>query len=119
MAGGLNRLEWGDFVVIAAYFCVTIAIGIWTIIKTKGTINGVFLAGRSMTWWPIGLSIFASNIGSTNFIGIAGSAAASGVGVIHFEWNAVPLLLLLGWVFLPIYITSGMSFIYCNYMYLK
>lgn len=33
------------------------------------------------------MSLFASNIGATNFVGIAGSAAASGYAVILFEWN--------------------------------
>ncbi|RUS87246.1 hypothetical protein EGW08_004998 [Elysia chlorotica] len=60
-----------------------------------------------MTWLPIGASLFASNIGSEHFIGLAGSGAVSGIGVVSFEWGAVLLLLLLGWVFLPIYLSSG------------
>ena len=35
----------------------------------------------------IGMSLFASNIGSVNFVGIAGSGAASGTAVVMFEWN--------------------------------
>ena len=33
------------------------------------------------------MSLFASNIGANNFVGIAGSAAASGTAVVMFEWN--------------------------------
>ena len=35
----------------------------------------------------VGMSLFASNIGSVNFVGIAGSGAASGLAVVMFEWN--------------------------------
>uniref|UniRef100_A0A8C9LM61 Sodium/glucose cotransporter 1 n=1 Tax=Piliocolobus tephrosceles TaxID=591936 RepID=A0A8C9LM61_9PRIM len=45
----------------------------------RGTVGGFFLAGRSMVWWPIGASLFASNIGSGHFVGLAGTGAASGI----------------------------------------
>lgn len=35
----------------------------------------------------VGASIFASNIGSEHFIGLAGSGAAAGIGVGAFEVN--------------------------------
>lgn len=35
----------------------------------------------------VGASIFASNIGSTLFMGLAGSGAASGVAIAAFELN--------------------------------
>lgn len=35
----------------------------------------------------VGASLFASNIGSEHFIGLAGSGAASGIGVGAFELN--------------------------------
>ena len=33
------------------------------------------------------MSLFASNIGSNNFVGTSGTAAASGYAVVMFEWN--------------------------------
>lgn len=35
----------------------------------------------------VGASLFASNIGSGHFIGLAGSGAAAGIGAIAYEWN--------------------------------
>ena len=35
----------------------------------------------------VGASLFASNIGSEHFIGLAGTGAASGIGVAAFEFN--------------------------------
>ena len=53
----------------------------------RNTIDSYFLAGRSMTWVFVGASLFASNIGSEHFIGLAGSGAASGLAVGAFELN--------------------------------
>ncbi|XP_064218760.1 sodium/glucose cotransporter 2 isoform X2 [Aotus nancymaae] len=73
----------------------------------RGTVSGYFLAGRSMVWWPVGASLFASNIGSGHFVGLAGTGAASGLAVAGFEWNALFVVLLLGWLFAPVYLTAG------------
>ncbi|KAB1255715.1 Solute carrier family 5 member 4 [Camelus dromedarius] len=73
----------------------------------RGTIGGFFLASREMTWVPMGASLFASNIGSGHFVGLAGTGAASGIAIAAFEWNALLLLLVLGWFFVPIYIKAG------------
>ncbi|XP_069507705.1 sodium/glucose cotransporter 2 isoform X2 [Ambystoma mexicanum] len=73
----------------------------------RGTVGGYFLAGRNMVWWPVGASLFASNIGSGHFVGLAGTGAASGLAVAGFEWNALFVVLLLGWIFVPVYLTAG------------
>jgi len=35
----------------------------------------------------VGASLFASNVGSGHFIGLAGSGAAAGIGATAYEWN--------------------------------
>uniref|UniRef100_UPI00398F8B69 sodium/myo-inositol cotransporter 2 n=1 Tax=Pristiophorus japonicus TaxID=55135 RepID=UPI00398F8B69 len=62
-----------------------------------------------MTWWPIGASLFASNVGSGHFIGLAGTGAASGIAVSMFEFNGMIILILLAWFFLPIYIAAEVT----------
>ncbi|NP_001125293.1 sodium/glucose cotransporter 2 [Pongo abelii] len=97
-----------DILVIAAYFLLVIGVGLWSMCRTnRGTVGGYFLAGRSMVWWPVGASLFASNIGSGHFVGLAGTDAASGLAVAGFEWNALFVVLLLGWLFAPVYLTAG------------
>nr|XP_033801857.1 sodium/glucose cotransporter 2 isoform X1 [Geotrypetes seraphini] len=97
-----------DISVISIYFLVVIGVGLWSMRRTnRGTVGGYFLAGRNMVWWPVGASLFASNIGSGHFIGLAGTGAASGLAVAGFEWNALFVVLLLGWVFVPVYLTAG------------
>ncbi|XP_069475947.1 sodium/glucose cotransporter 1 [Ambystoma mexicanum] len=97
-----------DISVIVIYFVVVLAVGIWAMLRTnRGTVGGFFLAGRSMVWWPIGASLFASNIGSGHFVGLAGTGAASGIVIGGFEWNALVLVVILGWIFVPIYVKAG------------
>uniref|UniRef100_A0A8B9GVP2 Sodium/glucose cotransporter 2 n=1 Tax=Astyanax mexicanus TaxID=7994 RepID=A0A8B9GVP2_ASTMX len=46
-----------------------------------------------MVWWPVGASLFASNIGSGHFVGLAGTGAASGIAVGGFEWNVSQIVI--------------------------
>ncbi|XP_029372567.1 sodium/glucose cotransporter 2 isoform X2 [Echeneis naucrates] len=97
-----------DITVIIGYFILVISVGVWSLFRSnRGTVGGYFLAGRTMTWWPVGASLFASNIGSGHFVGLAGTGAASGIAVGGFEWNALFIVLLLGWLFVPVYLTAG------------
>jgi len=54
----------------------------------------------------IGTSIFASNIGSEHVVGLAGTGFESGTPMAHYELHAW-IVLLLGWLFLPFYMRSG------------
>lgn len=101
-------MEGADIAVVALYFVLVLVIGVIAMWKAnRSTVSGYFLAGRSMNWIVIGASLFVSNIGSEHFIGLAGSGAASGFAVGAWEFNALLLLQLLGWVFIPVYIYSG------------
>uniref|UniRef100_H2YMH2 Sodium/myo-inositol cotransporter n=1 Tax=Ciona savignyi TaxID=51511 RepID=H2YMH2_CIOSA len=102
------KLDTWDVVTIVLYFVFVIAVGLFAMCRAnRGTISGYFLAGRTMLWFPVGASLFVSNIGSEHFIGLAGSGAAIGIATGAWEVNALILIQLLGFVFAPIYITSG------------
>jgi len=94
-----------DWVVIAAYFAGLLGLAWWVILKGKDTAEDYFLSGRSLSWFVIGASIFASNIGSEHLVGLAGSGATSGVALAHYELHAW-CLLVLGWVMVPFYLRS-------------
>ncbi|KAK7480840.1 hypothetical protein BaRGS_00027926 [Batillaria attramentaria] len=103
-----SRLAPADIGVLVGYFVLIILIGVLAMWRSnRGTASGYFLAGRSMWFLPIGASLFVSNIGTEHFIGLSGSGAASGISVGAWEFNALMLLQLLGWVFIPVYIASG------------
>jgi SSS family solute:Na+ symporter len=94
-----------DWVVIAIYFAILLAVAWWVVKKSKNEAADYFLAGRNLSWWVIGASIFASNIGSEHIVGLAGSGARDGVALAHYEFHAW-CLLVLAWVFVPFYARS-------------
>ncbi len=99
-----------DYAVIAVYFVVLFGIAWWAIQRERAseqTSDDYFLAGRNVGWLVVGASLFASNIGSEHLVGLAGAGASSGVVLGQFELQASLILLLLGWVFVPFYIKSG------------
>jgi SSS family solute:Na+ symporter len=96
-----------DILVIAAYFGILLGISWWSAMKKKDESADYFLAGRDIGWLAVGASLFASNIGSEHLVGLAGTGASSGLAVGHFEWLACLILLLLGWLFVPYYLRSG------------
>jgi len=100
--GLLQTLDW---IVIAAYFGILLAVAWWVVKKQKNNAADYFLAGRNLSWWIIGASIFASNIGSEHIVGLAGSGAKDGVALAHYELHAW-CLLVLAWVFVPFYARS-------------
>ncbi|HKG91066.1 MAG TPA: sodium:solute symporter [Gemmatimonadaceae bacterium] len=105
----MSRLTLLDWLVVAGYFALTFGVAIWATRKerTRETSADYFLAGRNVGWFIVGSSLFASNIGSEHLVGLAGTGAASGVAVGQFEVLASLVLLLLGWLFVPFYLRSG------------
>jgi SSS family solute:Na+ symporter len=99
------EFHWIDWVVIAGYFAIILAIAWWVIKQRQDTSTDYFLAGRHLGWFIIGASIFASNIGSEHLVGLAGSGATDGVAMAHYELHAW-CLLVLGWVMVPFYMRS-------------
>ena len=102
----LTSLDYG---ILGGYFALVLSIGIGISLygyfqrKKSGQTNQVsdfFLASRTMYFIPVAGSLFSSNIGSGHFVGLAGTAAANGIAVGVFEWNAMFILLIMGWIFL-------------------
>src|SRR5213595_4185214 len=103
----MKNLAFLDILVIIAYFLILSGIAYWAAKREKLISSDYFLAGRDVGWLAVGASLFASNIGSEHLVGLAGTGAASGLAVGHFEWLASFILLLLGWLFVPFYLRSG------------
>ncbi|GER00058.1 solute:sodium symporter (SSS) family transporter [Iodidimonas gelatinilytica] len=101
----MEIFDWG---VVAAYFVLVFGVAILaTRRRKKSDSQDFFLAGRNAGWFVVGASLFASNIGSEHLVGLAGTGAASGIAVGQFEILAGLILLLLGWLFVPFYMRSG------------
>lgn len=94
-----------DYIVIGLFTIVLIGFIVRALSKKQESSGQYFLDGRNATWIAIGMSIFASNIGSEHLIGLAGAGASSGMAMAHWEIQGW-MILILGWVFVPFYSRS-------------
>ena len=79
-----------DIAIIAVYLVFIIW---WGLRHGKSQNAGsYFLAGRSMPWWIIGLSLFAASISSTTLIGQTGDAYDTGIAVFNYNLTGVLVL---------------------------
>lgn len=95
-----------DNLVLVLYLIIVLSLGFYYSRREK-KFDDYFLAGRNIGWFVLGLSIFATNISSEHFVGLAGSGASRGLAVGQFELMAIFILIILGWFLAPIYIKSG------------
>ena len=94
-----------DWIFVGIYLVIIAGVSVWSIRKSKNSPTDYFLANRNLGWFVIGASILASNVGSEHIVGLAGTAADSGVVMGHYELHSW-ILLTLGWVFVPFYMRS-------------
>lgn len=102
-----SGVHWIDLVLIILYLGGITVFGFFFSKRIKSSTD-YFLAGRSLPWWIIGMSIIGTNIGSNDYVGAAGSAYAIGVAQANFEWiGAIPAMILSAFIFIPFYWRAG------------
>ena len=103
-----SKLHTLDLAVIAVYITMLVGIGMWVSFRRRES-QDLFLAGRSLGWYNIGLSIFGTNVGPAFLISTCGIAYSTGMVAANFDWLAWWLLLLLAMVFVPHYLNTRIS----------
>ena len=93
-----------DFSIVAVYLGATVALGIYFSRRKQTSSAGYFLAGRNLTWPFIGLSLFATNISTEHFVGLAADGHRLGLVAGGWEWMASLCLIMLACVFAPQYL---------------
>jgi SSS family solute:Na+ symporter len=101
-----NPLDTG---IVIAYVIGIIALGIWAGYRKNTSSTQLFLAGRSLRWPVIGISLFCANISSIHLVGLAADGHRVGMPVGNFEWGASFCLIILGLVFAPFYFRSKLQ----------
>jgi len=111
----MGRIHIGatDSIVIVLYIIFLILVGIF-ISKKKtalGTPNAedLFLSGRSLPWYKVGLSIFSTNVSPSMLVASFGAAYTSGMVLANFDWLAWIFLMLLSLLFIPRYLANNIS----------
>ena len=102
-----NGFALADYLVFIAYIIILVSMGLFLSRSKKGeekSSTDYFLAGNTLTWWAVGASLIAANISAEQFIGMSGSAFASGIAQAAYELMAAATLLVVGKFLLPLMI---------------
>ena len=94
-----------DWTILAAYFVVLLAIGLWASSKRKKE-SSLFLAGRSLRWHHIGFSMWGTNVGPSMLIASASAGFTTGIVSGNYAWYAFVFIAMLAFVFAPRYLGS-------------
>ncbi len=96
-----------DYAIVALYIILLVGLGFFLSRSKDGkekSSNDYFLAGNTLTWWAVGASLIAANISAEQFIGMSGSAFASGIAIAAYELMAAATLIVVGKFLLPVMI---------------
>ena len=96
------KIDHFDFLLIIALIIIQIGVGIFFSRKGKGS-EDYFMAGRKLPWWVVGGSVFSTNISASHLIGMLGIGYSVGFAQSHYEVLAVFAILILAFLFIPVY----------------
>ncbi len=80
----LNLVDW---LVIAAYFAISAAIGFAYTRRASASLDEYFVSGRSLPWWLAGTSMVATTFAADTPLAVAGFVAKYGVAGNWLWWN--------------------------------
>jgi SSS family transporter len=93
-------MHWINWVIVVVYLLVVVVDGLR---RTRGAKNleGYFLAGRSLPWWAVGLSVMATQLSAITLIGTTGQGATDGLRFVQFYFGLPIAMVLLGVTIVP------------------
>jgi solute:Na+ symporter, SSS family len=98
----IKTLSLVDIIVVVALLIFIISASLFSSFNKK-TSEDYFMAGRSLRWWSVAGSIFGTNIHAQQIIGMMGVGYSIGFAQSHYEVWAIPAILVVAYVFVPIY----------------
>jgi len=102
----MEKLSALDIGVFAAYFVIVTFIGFFVGRKKKESARDYFVTSSRLPWYLIAFGMLASSISTEQFIGEAGFSYKWGLAVFNWELANWPAMLILLWIFLPVYLNK-------------
>jgi solute:Na+ symporter, SSS family len=81
-------LTFLDWAIIAAYFAISLAIGLYYSRRAGKDVAEYFLSGRDLPWWLAGTSMVATTFAADTPLAVAGFVARNGIAGNWIWWNA-------------------------------
>ena len=96
-----------DIAIFLLSILAVLAVGLWAGRKEESA-DDFYLAGKNVPWWGVAGSIFGTNVSAEHLVGMLGIGYSIGFAQAHFEYGAIAALLVLAFVFLPLYRGMGL-----------
>ena len=108
-------MHWINWLIVGAYLAYVLIDGLR---RSRGTreIEGYFLAGRTLPWWAVGLSVMATQLSAVTMIGTTGQGATDGLRFVQFYFGLPLAMVILGVTIVPFLRGAG---VYTAYEYLE
>ncbi|HEX6694737.1 MAG TPA: sodium:solute symporter [Longimicrobiales bacterium] len=90
-----------NWIIVIVYLVYVVGDGIR---RSRGTtdVEGYFLAGRSLPWWAVGLSVMATQLSAVTMIGTTGQGATDGMRFVQFYFGLPIAMIILGVTIVPL-----------------
>jgi SSS family solute:Na+ symporter len=99
----IQTLSAVDIAVVVLLLLFLVVASMYSSFRKKKSSEEYFMAGRSLKWYSVAGSIFGTNIHAQQIIGMMGVGYSIGFAQSHYELLAIPAILILVYVFIPIY----------------
>lgn len=91
-----------DWIVLIGTLVFIVLYGTWKTGKNK-TVDDYLKGGNDANWWTIGLSVMATQASAITFLSTPGQAFHDGMGFVQFYFGLPIAMIIICWVFIPIY----------------
>jgi len=81
-------LTWTDWIVIAGYLLINLAIGIYYRRRASGNTEEFFISGRNVSWWLAGTSMVATTFAADTPLFVSGVIATQGIAGNWIWWTS-------------------------------
>ena len=108
-------MHWINWLIVVVYLAYVLIDGIR---KSKDTdsVEGYFLANKSLPWWVVGLSVMATQLSAITMIGTTGQGATDGLRFVQLYFGLPLAMVILGVTLVPLLHGSG---VFTAYEYLE
>jgi SSS family transporter len=93
----MHPINW---IIVGGYLAYVLIDGVR---RSKGTdtVEGYFLANKSLPWWAVGLAVMATQLSAVTMIGTTGQGATDGLRFIQFYFGLPLAMVILGVTLVP------------------
>ena len=95
-------MHWLDWTVLLATLGFIVGYGVW---RTRGTRTALrYLRGDNEDrWWAVTLSVMATQASAITFLSTPGQGFLEGMGFVQFYFGLPLAMVVIAWVFIPLY----------------